>query len=93
MKQILETSGQVPWSWLEPHFKTNRLFLISQDLSLPEAALAVAQDDQKQVSSWITRGLVSRPTIDQVEFWSTHGQVFEILIVQPYVLAQLRTQA
>jgi hypothetical protein len=83
------------WSELEIHEKRSGLILVDSTLSLAEVALKVANDDAESVKSWMAKNLILRPTETQITSFKenpAHKQ-FSFLIVQPYVLAQINTDA
>ena len=79
------------WEALAPHATAGRLFVVATELTLLEAAVAVASDDKEQVEPWIASGQLARPTVSQVEqFQSQRGLALACVIVSPFVLVQAR---
>lgn len=83
----LPTLEQADWAWLKPHAERDSLILVDRCLDLMVVALAVAQDEKAQVTEWIARQLLIKPTAAQIkDMDETRKYLFSI--VQPYVLAQ-----
>lgn len=81
--------AEVDWPWLRPHARRGALILASDDLDLVTAAVAVAGDDREAVAAWIARGRLRKPSPDQAAAWEAEPSAsFQVLIVQPYVLAR-----
>ncbi len=75
------------WAALRPHHARDALFLVSPDLDLVEAAVAVATNRADRVEVWLTVGRLGRPTPEMLD--DLVGARFQFVIVQPFVLAQL----
>jgi hypothetical protein len=75
------------WAALRPHHQRQALFLVSPDLDLVEAALAVAANRADRVEAWLTVGRLGRPQASMADVLKA-GR-FQFVIVQPFVLAQL----
>lgn len=76
------------WRSLRPHHERQALFLVSGDVDLSDAALAIAEDDTASVAAWLARGTLNRPSDDEAAAWTEDPETrFEFLIVQPYVVA------
>lgn len=90
VREILQESlDEAEWSWLEPHLERDALILISVELDLLGVGEKIAQDDQLQVAEWIQKGLISKPSVFQLDEWKKKpDKKFLTLVVQPYVLAQ-----
>jgi hypothetical protein len=77
------------WLDLKPHAERDAVFVVAQELDLLEVGTTIAKDDVKQVTEWIQKGELARPTSVAMETWDTlQAKVFRFLIVQPYVLIQ-----
>jgi len=89
-EQLKATLDEAEWSWLAPHLKRDGLILVSVDLDLLEAAEAIARDDKAKVQQWLASGKLGKPSSAQVSTWdATPAKKFLVVVVQPYVLAQL----
>jgi len=81
--------AEVDWPWLRPHARRGALILVADDLDLVGVGARVAGDDREQVAAWIAAGRLRKPTPEQVRSWEERPETaFEVLIVQPYVLAR-----
>jgi len=78
------------WRSLGPHHERQALFLVSGDVDLLDAAVAVAGDDSAAVAAWLAQGALARPTDDEAARWADEPDTtFAFVIVQPYVVAAL----
>lgn len=88
-EQLKETLDEAEWGWLAPHLARGAVILVSQELDLLEAAEKVARDEKALVQEWISGGLLSKPTDDQMKAWNAApSRKFLVVIVSPFVLAQ-----
>jgi hypothetical protein len=80
------------WAMLEAHYKRGDLLLVSKELNLLEAGIALALDNVEQVEQWTKENLLMRPTSNRVSSWSEkrYDKIGIFLIVRPYVLFQLQ---
>ncbi len=81
--------AEVDWPWLRPHARRGALILVAGDLDLVAVGESVAGDDRERVTAWIGEERLRRPTPEQVRSWEARPETaFQVLIVQPYVLAR-----
>lgn len=86
-QQFKNDLADVVWSDLKPHAKRDAVILVHPGLDLIEVATAIANDNVSKVQPWIQESLIQKPTAEQLAAWNNHPtQVFQTLIVQPYVL-------
>jgi len=79
----------VSWRELKIHLQRDAIIIISAEIDLIEAAIAVAKDDKIQVEVWIDAGHLGKPTEKQLEIWEQEDdKPFQMLIVQPFILIQ-----
>ena len=77
------------WQALRAHLERGGVILVDPLLDLVEVGVALAEDDVKSVERWLSSGLISKPSAQQVQNWDAEkGKTFLCLIVSPYVLAQ-----
>ena len=76
------------WAMLEPHAQRDALFLVGERIDLVEAGRAIAADETEQVGLWIQGGELRRPTQAELDEWAERPVAFQVVIVQPYVLAK-----
>lgn len=80
--------ASIAWRDLRPHAARGALFLVSGDLDLVEATVAVARDDKQAVAAWLELGTLARPSQAQMTDWERDlDKPFQYLIAQPFVLA------
>lgn len=87
-QRLASERARVGWRDLRAHAGRGALFLVSGDLGLIDATLAVAGDDRAAVEAWLAAGQLARPTPAQLEAWEQAlDKPFDYLIAQPFVLA------
>ena len=86
--------AEVTWKDLRIHLQRDAIILVADALDLVTVALAVAEDDKAKVENWLAAGQLEKPTVEQAEAWEMQlEKPFRILIVQPFILAQLVNHA
>ena len=94
MRQKLMSEIEIAdWEDLLPHFAHERLFACREDLSLLDAAVAIAADDVDTVRELIRSRRLFTPDDNQAMSWFAAKETFRFLIVQPYVLVKIRKTA
>ena len=91
MTLIEELSAQIlvtPFVELEPHLKRGAVILISEDIDLAQTAAWIAEDNKQEISRLLAQGLLTKPTLKDLETWRQDKRFFRMLIVQPFVVAQ-----
>jgi hypothetical protein len=89
-KELNKSIGQVTWSDLRKHMVRDVIIIVDSSLSLLEAALKVAENDQAQVSTWIQDGILTKPNPQQLEHWEKNLSLpFLSVVVQPFILIQV----
>jgi len=86
-KPDLPILEQAAWAWLKPHAERDSLILVDRSLDLMVVALAVSRDEKAQVTEWVARKLLVKPTAHQLKNMDDSRR-YLFSIVQPYVLAQ-----
>lgn len=86
-KLHLETA-LMPWRLLEPFFARGQLLVANEQLSLLDAAMAVANDEHEQVQLWLASASLVPVSDEQAQTW--HGEQAELwaVVVRPFVLVQ-----
>lgn len=86
-EEIARTEGDVFWSDLQAHAARDALIIVSPEVDLVDAAVAIANNDVQQVDGWIRSGLLSKPTEEDLERWPLDAnQRFTMVIIRPFVL-------
>ena len=84
-----ETVGTAAWPLLEAHAKRGGLIFVDPSLELVDVAVAVAEDQTQAVTDWLGRGLLTKPSDEDIARRSEGDEEpFRFVIVQPFVLAQ-----
>lgn len=86
-EELALTVAEAEWQWLKPHM--GRLVTVAAAIDLAEAGERIAADDTLQVSTWVERGIIGKPTAAEIGRWDlTPAKMFLMLVVSPYVLIQ-----
>ena len=90
LRQELESMiGPAEWHNLLPHAARDSIVVVNPGLDLAEVGVAVATDNVNSVQRWISEALITKPTVEQLQYWERdRSYQFQALIVQPYVLIQ-----
>lgn len=80
------------WDMLAPHFERDAVFWV-HDAALVDVAVALVGDDKDAVWAHLDSGRLSRPAPATAQGWERDGVLFEVLIVQPYVLVAPQSPA
>jgi hypothetical protein len=81
--------AEVCWQDLRIHLQRDAIILVAADLDIIQVAVAVAEDDSRQVEAWITSGEIGKPSRQQLDEWEQDlEKPFRMLIVQPFILVQ-----
>jgi hypothetical protein len=85
--EILETT----WEPLVTHFAKGNTYILDKDLVLEEVGRAMAEDDVSQVKQWLDHGLLYPPTNEEATLFAEKSDMlFDMLIIEPYVLFQVK---
>ncbi len=89
LKKKLESElAESSWELLKPHQKREAIIVVAGDLDLIDAGIAVALDDSTNISKWMEKGLLHRPSTEQMNEWEKYNLEFDFLILSPFVLIQ-----
>ena len=81
--------AEVNWRELKIHLQRDAIIVVSAELDLVTVGVAVAEDDKGSVEAWIAANQLGKPSEKQLENWEKQAdQLFQMLIVQPYILIQ-----
>jgi hypothetical protein len=88
MRESLAASmGPIEFSDIRAHLARDAVIVVDPSLDLLEVGEAVARDDKARVGAWIEKGLLGKPSLQQIEAWSKiEGPAWTALVVQPFVL-------
>ena len=88
-EKITSEIASVAWHDLRSHAERGVVFLVSGELTLLEAAMAVAQDATDRVQQWLDSGELAHPTEDELRSWGQDPErPFDHVIVRPFILAR-----
>jgi len=81
--------AEVDWRSLRIHTQRDALILVDLHLDLIDVAIKVTDDAVEQVSDWVEKGFLIKPTAEQLSCWETVlDKPFVMLIAAPYILFQ-----
>lgn len=81
---------EAEWSWLREHAERDVVIVVATELELAAVGEAVGADDAPKVDEWIRRGLLTKPTAEQLARWNAAPATrFLVLVRGPYVLVQV----
>ncbi len=90
--ELEKTIDVATWEWLTPHQERDVIIWVDSTIDLLDVGIAIAQDQTQNVQHWIAEQVIAKPTQTQIALWSqTADLLFSALIVQPYVLIQVRS--
>lgn len=87
-EKLEKYTGEVSWSYLEPHYQNGALLWVDPSLSLTEVGAAFANDDTEAVANWRCRGDLVVPSTPHAFHWEESEARFRALVVSPFVLIQ-----
>jgi hypothetical protein len=76
----------VDWEPMWTHFAYDRVRVVNGTRSLLEVAVAVANDDAAMVKQLLDSSEFGTPTDEQVRGWVASNQLFEMVVIQPFVI-------
>ncbi|VXB16765.1 conserved hypothetical protein [Burkholderia sp. 8Y] len=88
--KLLAETAQISWSELERFFAKGVLIWVKRDLDLVSVAEAVASDDTRQVTQWLSAGLVERVQADTAADLAARDPELWAVVVSPWVCVQER---
>lgn len=88
LEKLEKYSGNVDWSYLQPHFESGVLLYVDPSVVLTQVGVALAQNDEAQVQAWINAGDLVQPCQLHATHWQESQAQFNAMIIRPFVLAQ-----
>lgn len=88
LEKLEKYTGEVDWTYLEPHYKAGALLYVDPSLDLVEVGKALADDDSKSVTKWKKSGDLLQPSTPHAYYWEESEATFTALVVSPFVLIQ-----
>jgi hypothetical protein len=84
---LIASMGPIEFTDIRAHLARDAVIVVDASLDLLEVGEAVARDDKGRVSAWVEKGLLRKPTLEEIEAWSRiEGPAWTALVVQPFVL-------
>ena len=88
-ERLKKDVANISWKDLQPHAKRDAIIVVTEELDLPEVAVAIAEDNTASVQRWIGDRAIAKPSSQQLTAWNqTPEKLFITLIVQPFVVIQ-----
>ncbi|MDB5788812.1 DUF2288 domain-containing protein [Caballeronia mineralivorans] len=88
--KLLAETAQIEWSELQRFFARGVLLKVARDIDLVSVAEAVASDNTKQVTEWLSAGLVERTTPETATDLAARNPELWAVVVSPWVCVQER---
>jgi hypothetical protein len=88
--KLLGETAKIDWIDLEPFFARGMLLRVARDLDLVSVAEAIASDDTRQVTQWLSAGLVERVQSETAADFAARDPVLWAVVVSPWVCIQER---
>lgn len=86
--KLAKYTGQVPWSYLAPHFETGSLYFVDPSLDLKEVGAAISDNQAEQVKAWLKSGELVKIEALHAAQWESGETEFEALVISPFVLCR-----
>ena len=87
-EKVAKYTGDVDWSYLRPHFKSGAMIYVDPSLELKEVAKAFTDDNKEQVTAWMKKADLVKPSSLHADWWEHDKTRFTAVVVNPFVLAQ-----
>jgi len=87
-QKLEKFTGVVPWSYLQPHFKSGVLYFVDPALPLVTVGAALADNNTTQVEAWLKTGDLVKIEDLHASQWENTDTQFESLVVSPFVLCR-----
>lgn len=88
IEKLRKYTGEIEWSFLEPHYRNGALLWVDPTLKLEEVGAAFADDDTERVADWRGNGDLVVPSTPHAFFWEESKARFRALVISPFVLIQ-----
>lgn len=88
--KLLAETAQIEWSELQRFFARGVLLKVARDIDLVSVAEAVASDNTKQVTEWLSAGLLERTTPETATDLAARSPELWAVVVSPWVCVQER---
>jgi hypothetical protein len=82
-ERLAQDAGPVTRAALQAHADRGGLVLVAAGLDLLDVAEAVVRDQGDLVGAWVASGQLQRPSFEELD-----ADHYQVVIAQPYVLAQ-----
>lgn len=80
------------WSDLEKDNLTEKAYLVDYDIDLIEVAVAMVENNERQVKSLIADGLLYPPTKEEIDSFLDHETLLNIIKLDSHTLVQQKTR-
>jgi hypothetical protein len=88
--ELKEAIGPVTWGDLRKHLARDVIIIVAPETPILEAAVAIAENNQDQVTLWIKDGVLTKPNTHQLGHWEKNFDYpFLSVVVQPFILVQV----
>ncbi len=87
-EKVAKYTGDVDWSYLRPHYKSEAMIYVDPCLELKEVAQAFIEDDKSKVDAWLKKADIVKPSSQHADWWEYDNTRFTAVVCNPFVLAQ-----
>ena len=87
-KKLQKDLATVAWSYIQPHYERDVVWLLNEKFDMIETALAIVEDQSEKVEDLVKDGNLLKPSKAITQFWNKEKLEFRVIIVKPFVLIQ-----
>ncbi len=87
-EKLAKYTGEVDWSYLKAHYENGALFFVDPSLTLEEVGVAITADEKEAVQGWLKSADLVKIEALHANQWENSQQMFEALVVSPFVLCR-----
>ncbi|WP_440617265.1 DUF2288 domain-containing protein [Cysteiniphilum sp. 6C5] len=86
--KILSETARISWLELQRFFAQGKVIKVSDTLDLIDVAYALAQNDQAQITDYMTKNHIEYVNDDDAKRWFENNTTLWTSVVKPWVLVQ-----
>ncbi|EQC45476.1 DUF2288 domain-containing protein [Bacteriovorax sp. Seq25_V] len=92
IEKLTNDIDEAKWELIKDHHARGAAFLVDDSLDLVAVGVAMAKDQVEYIRGWLGEGKILQPTEELIEAWNEADVFFRYLIIQPYVLIQIKRE-
>jgi len=90
IEKLTNDIDEAKWELIKDHHDRGSAFLVDDSLDLVAVGVAMAKDQVEYIRTWLSEEKILQPTEELITTWKEADVYFRYLIVQPYVLIQIK---